>query len=84
MWTDLVVRNTQITRPGGSSFYTKGGNGWDSLYNMGYEFDAAGDIGFTNSYIGVKFLGSTPLRQDNCRYAADRKKFCNMAVQEYS
>jgi hypothetical protein len=60
MWTDLVVRNTQITRPGGSSFYTKGGNGWDSVYNMAYEFDAAGDIGFTNSYIGVKFLGSTP------------------------
>ena len=60
MWTDLVVRNTQITRPGGSTFYTKGGNGWDSLYNMGYEFDAAGDVGFTNSYIGVKFLGSTP------------------------
>ncbi len=60
MWTDLVVRNTQVTRPGGSSFYTKGGNGWDSLYNMAYEFDATGDIGFTNSYIGVKFLGSTP------------------------
>jgi hypothetical protein len=60
MWTDLVVRNTQITRPGGSSFYTKGGNGWDSVYNMAYEFDAAGDIGFTNSYIGIKFLGSTP------------------------
>jgi hypothetical protein len=60
MWTDLVVRNTQVTRPGGSSFYTKGGNGWDSVYSMAYEFDATGDIGFTNSYIGVKFLGSTP------------------------
>jgi hypothetical protein len=60
LWTDLVVRNTQITRPGGSAFYTKGGNGWDSLYNMGYEFDATGDVGYTNSYIGVKFLGSTP------------------------
>ncbi len=60
MWNDMVVRNTQVTRPGGSSFYTKGGNGWDSLYSMGYEFDAAGDVGFTNSYIGIKFLGSTP------------------------
>ena len=60
MWTDLVVRNTQITRPGGSSFYTKGGNGWDSVYNMGYEFDAIGDVGYTNSYIGIKILGSTP------------------------
>lgn len=60
LWTDLVVRNTQITRPGGSSFYTKGGDGWDSSYSMGYEFDATGDVGFTNSYIGIKFLGSTP------------------------
>jgi hypothetical protein len=60
LWTDLVVRNTTITRPGGSSFYTKGGDGWDSSYSMGYEFDATGDVGFTNSYVGIKFLGSTP------------------------
>lgn len=60
MWTDLVVRNTNITRPGGSSFYTKGGDGWDSTYDMAYEFDSNGDVGFTNSYVGVKFLGSTP------------------------
>jgi hypothetical protein len=60
LWTDLVVRNTAITRPGGSSFYTKGGDGWDSSYSMGYEFDATGDVGFTNSYVGIKFLGSTP------------------------
>lgn len=60
MWNDMVVRNTQVTRPGGSTFYTKGGNGWDSTFNMGYEFDANGDVGFTNSYIGIKFLGSTP------------------------
>jgi hypothetical protein len=60
VWTDLVVRNTTITPPGGSSFYTKGGNGYDSVYSLGYEFDATGDVGFTNSYIGIKFLGSTP------------------------
>jgi hypothetical protein len=60
MWNDFVVRNTQITRPSGSSFYTHGGNGWDSTYNLGYEFDSNGDVGFTNSYVGLKFLGSTP------------------------
>jgi hypothetical protein len=60
LWTDLVVRNTTITRPGGSSFYTHGGDGWDSTYSLGYEFDSNGDPGFTNSYVGVKFLGSTP------------------------
>ncbi|MCX7878009.1 MAG: hypothetical protein N2510_05125, partial [Ignavibacteria bacterium] len=55
LWTDLVVRNTQRTRPGGTAFYTKGGNGWDSSYSLGYEFDATGDIGFTNSYIAVSY-----------------------------
>ncbi len=60
LWNDFVVRNTSITRPGGSSFYTHGGNGFDSNYSMGYEFDNNGDVGFTNSYVGVKFLGSTP------------------------
>ena len=60
LWTDLVVRNTTITRPGGSAFYTHGGDGYDSSYYLGYEFDSNGDPGFTNSYVGVKFLGSTP------------------------
>lgn len=60
MWDDFVIRNTQITRPAGSSFYTHGGDGWDSTYRMGYEFDANGDVGFTNSYVTCKFLGSTP------------------------
>jgi hypothetical protein len=60
LWTDVVVRNTHITPPVGSAFYTKGGDGWDSTYSLGYEFDSNGDVGFTNSYVGVKFLGSTP------------------------
>ncbi len=58
-WGDPVVRNVNITPAGsgGSAFYNKGGNGYiDSLY-LGYEFDAAGDVGFTDSYFGVKFLG---------------------------
>ena len=56
-WADGVIRNTNITAPGGSAFYNKGGNGYlDSLY-LGYEFDAAGDLGFTESYMGIKFLG---------------------------
>jgi hypothetical protein len=61
LWTDAVVRNTKITgRPTGTAFYNKGGNGYkDSMY-IAYEFDAAGDVGFTDSYIGIQFLGSTP------------------------
>lgn len=57
-WTDNVVRNVNITQPGGSAFFNKGGNGYiDSLY-MCYEFDAGGDTLFTQSYVATKFLGS--------------------------
>lgn len=60
MFANAVIRNTNITPAGsgGTSFYNKGGNGYnDSLY-MGYTFDAAGDVGFTDSYFAYKFLGA--------------------------
>ncbi|MEM7035958.1 MAG: hypothetical protein AAF570_03190, partial [Bacteroidota bacterium] len=57
-WVDPVIRNINITQPGGSAFFNKGGNGYiDSLY-MAYEFDAAGDTFFTQSYFATKFLGA--------------------------
>jgi len=61
MWTDAVVRNTNITgRPSGSAFYNKGGNGYNDSINLAYEFDAAGDLGFSDSYLGVLYCGSEP------------------------
>lgn len=61
LWTDAVVRNTKITSPRtGGSFFNKGGNGYSDSMKIAYEFDAAGDIGFSDSYIGIQFLGSTP------------------------
>jgi len=60
LWTDAVVRNTNITSPRtGSSFYDKGGNGYSREFKVAYEFDAIGDIGFTDSYIGIQFLGAS-------------------------
>lgn len=60
LWTDAVVRNTLVTgRPSGSSFFDKGGNGYSDSLRIAYEFDATGDIGFTDSYLGVQFLGSS-------------------------
>lgn len=60
LWTDAVVRNTNITSPRtGSSFFDKGGNGFSDSMKIAYEFDATGDIGFTDSYLGVQFLGSS-------------------------
>ena len=58
MWTDAVVRNTKVTSPGGSAFFNKGGNGYMDSIKVAYEFDANGDPGFTDSYIGVQFLGA--------------------------
>ncbi len=61
LWTDAVVRNTKITSPRtGASFFNKGGDGFDDSLNIAYEFDATGDIGYTDSYVGIQFLGSTP------------------------
>ncbi len=60
LWTDPVVRNTRITPPGGGSFYNKGGDGYNDSLRIAYEFDATGDIGYTDSYVGIQQLGSTP------------------------
>lgn len=56
-WLDGVIRNVNITPPGGSAFFNKSGNGYIDTLSMGYEFDATGDIGYTDSYVGTKFLG---------------------------
>jgi hypothetical protein len=61
LWTNTVVRNLNVTPSGsgGAAFYNKGGNGYlDSLY-LAYCYDHSGDVGFTNSYIGQKFLGAS-------------------------
>ena len=61
LWTDAVVRNTKITgRPSGSAFFNKGGNGYNDSIKIAYEFDSNGDPGFTDSYIGIQFLGAEP------------------------
>lgn len=60
MWANEVVRNTNITPAGqgGSAFYDKGGNGFIDSLSLAYCFDATGDVGNTESYIGHKFLGA--------------------------
>jgi hypothetical protein len=60
IWANTVVRNINVTPAGsgGSAFYNKGANGFmDSLF-MAYCYDHSGDVGFTQSYVGQKFLGA--------------------------
>ncbi len=61
LWANTVVRNTNITPAGsgGAAFYAQGGNGFDDSLYLAYCYDATGDVGFTESYVGEKFLGAT-------------------------
>jgi len=69
LWTDAVVRNTIVTgTPSGSAFFNKGGNGYNDSIKIAYEFDAAGDIGFTDSYVGILYLGADPKRPEKFIY----------------
>jgi hypothetical protein len=68
VWSDLVVRNTNITPPRvGSPFYQNVGNGWVDSLRMAYSYDFDGDPGFTDAglYVGLKHLGATPQADDN-------------------
>lgn len=70
LWTDAVVRNTNITSPrSGAAFFNKGGNGYNDSLKIAYEFDAAGDLGFSDSYIGIQYLGSSP-KNNNVHYVS--------------
>ena len=60
LWANTVIRNINITPAGsgGSAFYNKGANGYSDSLHMGYCYDHSGDVGFTDTYIGQKFLGA--------------------------
>jgi hypothetical protein len=60
LWANTVVRNINMTPAGsgGAAFYNKGGNGYFDSLQMAYCYDNAGDVGFTDSYVGQKFLGA--------------------------
>jgi hypothetical protein len=60
LWANTVVRNINVTPAGsgGAAFYNKGGNGYLDSLQMAYCYDHSGDMGFTDSYVGQKFLGA--------------------------
>ncbi|MGE5458161.1 MAG: hypothetical protein ACM3RX_07385 [Methanococcaceae archaeon] len=59
LWTDTVVRNTLVSPPGTSNFFNHGGNGYEDSLRIAYEYDSDGDIGMTDSYVGIQFLGAS-------------------------
>lgn len=60
LWSDLVVRNTQFAAPGGSAFYSSGGNGFVDSLRMVYEYDASNGQESVNGYAALKLLGTMP------------------------
>lgn len=57
LWSDIVVRNVNVSTDFGSAFFSHGGYGYlDTMYTN-YGFDVDGDPGFTNSYGAFQFLG---------------------------
>jgi hypothetical protein len=65
LWADPVIRNTNVTPPTvGSPFYTHAGNGYIDSMKMSYTFDYDGDPGLTDSYLGMKILGTSPIQKN--------------------
>ena len=66
-WLDVSVGNmnyTNIYEPGGGWNWYDNLNGFDQENDIAYSFDADGDDGWSESYIGVKFLGNEPRTED--------------------
>jgi hypothetical protein len=57
-FSDLVVRNVNVTRDAGTAFFNKGRNGIDYGKNTLFAYQSYGDdIESTRSYGGIQFLG---------------------------
>lgn len=59
IWSDLVVRNVNVTNDRGSAFFNKGSVGIEDSLQALYAYHVTGDdAGFANSYGAVQFLGA--------------------------
>ncbi|MEY2830631.1 MAG: hypothetical protein RIQ33_2489 [Bacteroidota bacterium] len=58
IWSDLIVRNINVTTASGTSFFNKGACGWLDTLKAVYAYDYNGDPGYTNSYGSFVFLGA--------------------------
>ncbi len=58
IFSDLVVRNVNVTRDASTSFFNKGRNGINKKLNSIYSYQSFGDdIASTQSYGAIQFLG---------------------------
>ena len=57
LWSDLVVRNVNVTTDRGGAFFNKGSLGFEDTLHAMYAYDVIGDRPFTNSYGALQYLG---------------------------
>ncbi len=58
-WTDLVVRNVNVTQDNGTAFYNKGAGGFIDSFDAIYVYEYDGDdIDYTQSYASLQYLGT--------------------------
>ena len=66
LWVDASVANMHYTsayEPGGGFSWYDNLNAFDNEYNMGYQYDADGDNGYAESYLGIRALGASVPRE---------------------
>ncbi len=72
LWVDASIGNmnyTSIYEPGGGWSWYDNLNGYDAEHKLAYQYDADGDDGFSESYLGIRFLGaSVPTANYNVYY----------------
>jgi len=62
LWVDASIANMNYTNkyePGSAFSWYDNLNGFDSEYNMGYQYDVDGDNSYAESYLGIRMLGSS-------------------------
>lgn len=57
MWTDMIVRNVNVSTDGGALFFSKSGGGFIDTLDALYVFDVTGEPDFTGTYGSTQFLG---------------------------
>lgn len=59
IWSDLVVRNVNVTNDRGGAFFNKGSVGIEDSLQTIYAFHVTGDdAGYANSYGAIQYLGA--------------------------
>jgi hypothetical protein len=61
LWTDAVIRNTKVDYIKNAAFFGATGSGYDDSLKIAYSFDNGDAYPSANSYVGLLYLGSTPV-----------------------